>query len=241
MRYAFISDIHANLEALQTALDDIQSRSVDEVYCLGDIINYGANPNECLKRVRESARQVIQGNHEAALVSDAVADSFNPFAKTAIYWTRERLAETDRRALSKLPFVFEKNDWVITHSTLESPEDFDYLFDPADALRSFKHMHASVCFYGHTHVPILFSEKSYYPSRPSVGRLLLSREDRYIINVGSVGQPRDRDPRLAYLIFDDDRYEIEWVRLAYDWNLTARKIREAGLPYFLADRLGAGV
>ncbi|MBI4431593.1 MAG: metallophosphoesterase family protein [Candidatus Omnitrophica bacterium] len=240
MRTALISDIHANLEALETALANIRTRGIDTIFCLGDIINYGANPNECLSLTRRVSKAIIRGNHESALVSDKVAATFNPYARRAILWTRDQLDAEDRRILSSLPLIHIEKEWMMVHGTLEAPEEFEYLYDPADALRNFPYMSAPVCFYGHTHVPMLFSQKGRRALHLTAGKYPLEREDRYLINVGSIGQPRDHDPRLAYLVYDADEFSVELVRLNYDFKTTAAKIREAGLPIFLADRLGYG-
>lgn len=241
MRHALISDIHANLEALEVALNDIRAKSIERIYCLGDVVNYGANPNECLKLVRDAAPVIIRGNHEAALVSEEIASTFNPYARDALEWTREQLPEEDRRSLSRLPLTYAQGEWMLVHGTVEQPENFDYLFDAADASRNFRHFSGCrICFFGHTHVPLLFSEKNRQAFHLSPGKVELAREDRYIINVGSVGQPRDLDPRLGYMIFDDEDFSIEFVRLFYDYKVAARKILKMGLPSFLADRLGVG-
>ncbi len=240
MRLALISDIHANLEALETALADIRARAIENIVCLGDIINYGANPNECLNRVRQVVKIIIQGNHEAALVSDRVASTFNPNAFQAILWTRNQISEEDRRILSSLPFTHAEKDWTVVHGTLEMPEGFEYLFDPADALRNFPYMTTPVCFYGHTHMPMLFSQKDRHALHLTAGKYPLSRESRYLINVGSIGQPRDHDPRLGYMIFDAEEFSVELVRLNYDIDAAAGKIKKAGLPNFLAERLRHG-
>ena len=240
MRIALISDIHANLEALETALADIDAKAIKHIVCLGDIINYGANPNECLNRVRQVSKIIIQGNHEAALMSDRIASTFNPNALQAILWTRRQISEEDRCIFSSLPFTHAEKDWTVVHGMLETPEEFEYLFDPADALRNFPLMNTPVCFYGHTHMPMLFSQKDKRSLHLAAGKYPLSRENRYIINVGSIGQPRDHDPRLGYMIFDAEEFSIELVRLNYDIDTAAGKIRKAGLPTFLAERLRRG-
>lgn len=240
MRIALISDIHANLEALETALADIHAKAIERIVCLGDIINYGANPNECLNTIRRAVKIIIQGNHEAALISDRMAATFNPNAFQAILWTRKQISEEDRRILSSLPFTHAEKDWAIVHGTPEAPEEFEYLFDPADALRNFPYMTTPVCFYGHTHVPMLFSQNDRSTLHLMVGKYPLSRENRYLINVGSIGQPRDHDSRLGYMIFDEDEFSVELVRLNYDIETAAGKIKKAGLPVFLAERLGRG-
>ncbi len=240
MRLALISDIHANLEALETALTDIRAKAIENIACLGDIINYGANPNECLNMTRRVAKIIIQGNHEAALASDRVASTFNPNAFQAILWTRKQISEEDRRILSSLPFTHVAEEYMLVHGTLETPEEFEYLFDPADALRNFPYMTAPVCFYGHTHTPMLFSQKDRRALHLTAGKYPLSRENRYMINVGSIGQPRDHDPRLGYMIFDAAAFSVELVRLNYDIDTAAGKIKKAGLPTFLAERLRCG-
>lgn len=240
MRTAFISDIHGNLEALETALHDIKSRDIEDLYCLGDVVNYGANPNECLNITRSVVKALVRGNHEAGLTSDRIASTFNPYAKQAIFWTREQMSEDDRQILASLPLTHVEKEWMMVHATIETPEEFEYLYDPADAFRNYPYMNVPVCFYGHTHVPMLFSQRDRRALHLTAGKYYLSREDRQLVNVGSIGQPRDHDPRLAYMIFDTNEFSIELIRLNYDIKTAADKIRKAGLPGFLAERLGYG-
>ena len=240
MRYALISDIHANLEALTVALADIRKRSIDQIVCLGDVTNYGADPVPCLKRIREAASAILLGNHEVALLSDEMADLFNPYAREALLWTREQLSTEDKHWLATRPLTMMKDDWMAVHATPETPDAFEYLFDMADALRNFRSMEAPICFYGHTHVPLLFAEYDSQAVRLPARNYALDRTRRYIINVGSVGQPRDGDPRLAYTVFDEETWEVELVRLSYDVKAAQRKIENQGLPSMLAERLAYG-
>ena len=237
MKVAILSDIHANWEALQAAAEDADSRSVGEYYVLGDTVGYGANPNECLNWVFENASVSLMGNHEKAVLDSDLRDKFNPYAREAIDWTAKELDLKYVKEIPLLPYTKEYRDLTIAHASLHDPEEFPYIFTYEDAESTFDKMKTDICFVGHTHVPCMFCELQRSAENLSPGKFPLQKGSRYILNPGSVGQPRDFDSRLSYGVFDTENYLFEIVRLEYDKQKAATKIRKAGLPAFLADRL----
>ncbi len=229
MRFALISDIHGNLEALTVALEAIDKRGVDSIVCLGDIVGYGADPVECLDIVRAKASTVILGNHDAAAIGSEDLAYFNDKARSAALWTQAVLSAKDKDYLRTLPLLYLDKDLHFVHGTPLYPEDWNYIFTAYDTQGQYEAIQGEVCFVGHSHVPGDFKEK-----RDDTGT------GKRIINVGSVGQPRDRDPRLCCAIYDTESKEVEFVREEYDIKSAAAKIRKAGLPVFLAERLEWG-
>ncbi len=233
MRYAIISDIHANLEALTTALVYIDSSNIDEVICLGDIVGYGASPNECIDIIRERCEKVILGNHDIACVDLIHTGDMTANARKAAFWTHDRLTPSSREYLEHLPLRIDHETFTLVHAFPYRPGNWDYLMSRFQAEIAFHHFDTHLCFIGHTHVPAIYdsedSEKGVYSN------------GKHIINVGSIGQPRDGDPRLSFGLLDTANWSYENVRLAYPVELAAEKIRHAGLPDLLADRLFTGL
>jgi len=244
MPYAIISDIHANLEALDVVLADIVARRPDAVVCLGDFVGYGPDPVPCVDRVRPLLRAAVVGNHDVAALEtqDAVAAKFNPFAYEAVVWTRRQLTEPVRGYLEGLPRRATPDGFLCVHGSVRDPIE-EYIFDIATARASFDAAPFVLCLVGHTHVPAVFTQAGEAvigePLLP--GRSLQLQSDRrYIINAGSVGQPRDGDPRAAYLWLDTDEHIATLVRLEYPVARTQEKMMAAGLPAMLAERLAYG-
>lgn len=239
MRYGIIGDIHSNLEALGTVLTALDTEDLDKTICVGDIVGYGACPSECLARIRELDIPSVAGNHDYAAVDKTSIEYFNPDARSATLWTREHLSSEDKDFLAALPLTMEFDDFVIAHGTLHSPELFDYIQTVYDAHLSFQVLEKSTCFLGHSHVPITFFDDdpiSYF-MEPEIP---LSESEKLLVNVGSVGQPRDQDPRAAYAVYDTDE-QVIWIRrLEYDIQSAAEKILQAGLPKMNAERLAHG-
>ncbi len=233
MKYAMISDIHSNLEALQKAFEIIDNEKIDEVICLGDIVGYGANPNECVDLVRSRCSTIILGNHDAAVLNPLQSNDFNPIASKALQWTSEHFTDASRALLFSLPMVERKGDILFVHSSPSSPELWDYIFDTEDAASAIQNFDQRICFIGHTHIPGIFSRNGRVKS--------ITREERFLINVGSIGQPRDRNPMLAFGIFDSSTWEYRLVRSEYDIQQAAEKIYKAGLPQELGVRLMFGM
>lgn len=232
MKIAFISDIHGNIEALTTALQSIEKRKVDRIACLGDIVGYGANPSDCLKLVRQHTDKIILGNHDAAAVGKESLYFFNDYARQAALWTRNTLDEEEKEFLEALPMEISEDGLHFVHGTPRSPQSWNYIFSHYDVTFEFAAIKGHTCFVGHSHVPGDYHEKD--------AKLGNQGKDRRIINVGSVGQPRDRDPRLCFALYDTESKELELVREEYDIASAAKKIRKAGLPEFLAERLEHG-
>jgi len=239
MRYAILGDVHANLEALTAVLKDAEEQGVTHYACVGDVVGYNANPRECVEKIQELGCVTVRGNHDHYCSHDENLNGFHPLAADAVDWTRRKLSPEMRDYLRDLKLVSYLETFTLVHSTLDMPEMWGYVFDKLEAEANFNYQTTSVCFFGHTHVPLAFEKTDnvrgglYTKIRVSVGK-------KYFINVGSVGQPRDGDPRAAYAIFDLMKNEIELRRVAYDFRITQQKILDAGLPGRVAARLAVG-
>lgn len=233
MRVAIISDIHSNLEGLTKALEIIDAKSIDEIICLGDVIGYGANPNECIDIARERCSIILRGNHEDAIANPELTNYFTDNARSAIEWTRKKLADQNYDFICSLPISCNKHGFLFVHSSPCNPEQWEYLVNSYKAVTAFNCFENPICFIGHTHSPAIYSLKG--------GADKIIKDNRYIINVGSVGQPRDRNPELSFGIFDTNAWTYENVRSAYDVQTASKKILESDLPPQLAHRLFFGV
>lgn len=248
MRIVVVSDIHGNLEALDAVLSDAARNGYDHLVCLGDVVGYGADPQACADKIREVVSKdepgrgmIVRGNHDDA-ASGGGDEYFNPNARMAVRWTREQLDAETIDWLAQLPMTLVFQELFLVHSSPYRPRDWDYVTTREDALMAFKSFGQQIALIGHSHVPF----------HVSIGRdlaglelhagehLALDDSRRYLSNVGSVGQPRDGDPRASYVIVDSGIRCIERIRVAYPIDTAAGKIREAGLPEFLADRLLKG-
>ena len=232
MKIGLISDIHGNLEALTTAMRSLEERQVDRLYCLGDVVGYGANPRECLDLVRVKAEILLLGNHDAAAAGIESLEYFNHYAREAATWTQRILSLEQRQFLGGLPYEEIRGPMHLVHSAPARPQEWDYLLSALDASGQFSFIKGLDCFVGHSHVP-----GEYWEGLADGGR---EKAGRRIINVGSVGQPRDGDPRLCFVIYDEESREVQFIREEYDIENASRKILEAGLPSFLAQRLFFG-
>ena len=239
MRYAIFSDLHANLEATETVLADARDRECTQFVCLGDVVGYNANPHECVELVRALDCPTVMGNHDEQASLDASSRGFNPLAEEAITWTRDHLTDADKQWLAELRMTRQVRDFTIVHATLDTPKQWGYIFKNLDASASFTYQHTAVCFFGHTHVAGAFVRDDGV-QRLRVDHLTIEPAKKYLINTGSVGQPRDGDWRAAYCIYDTEKNSVEQRRLKYDVATAQRKIIEAGLPRMLADRLELG-
>lgn len=239
MKYAILGDIHGNLEALNAVLEDAGKQKVTHYVCLGDLVGYNANPVECLESVQNLNCPIVRGNHDHYCAVDENLDGFHPLAADVVDWTRKQLSEDQRAFLRSLRYVARVETFTIVHATLDTPEMWGYVFDKLEAEASFNYQTTSLCFFGHTHVPLAF-EKSDRVRAGLYSKIKLTLGKKYFINAGSVGQPRDGDPRAAYLTFDLISNEIELHRVPYDFRITQRKILEAGLPNRVAARLAVG-
>ena len=238
--------MHGNLEALTAVLADAAAAGAHAVLSLGDLVGYGADPVACVERVGELAVAAVAGNHEHGALGLMSLEWFNPVAKAAALWTRARLDDDHGRYLEALPLKRTFEEATLVHASPRQPEEWDYLISAEDGFEVFGHFQTRLCFVGHSHRPDVWSLGSSGPEHGGLrgtqpGTVRLEDGRRYIINAGSVGQPRDRDPRAAYAIWDRDERSVTIRRVAYDHRLAARKILGAGLPRPLADRLAHGV
>jgi predicted phosphodiesterase len=239
MRIAILSDLHANLEATEAVLADARERDCTDFICLGDVVGYNANPHECLEIVQKMNCPVVMGNHDEQAAQAESSRGFNALAEAAINWTREHLTNEDKEWLRALPMTQQVRDFTIVHATLDTPEQWGYVFNSLDAVASFTYQQTTVCFFGHTHVAGAFVRDDSV-KKVKVEQLAIEEAKRYFINVGSVGQPRDGDWRAAYCIYHVDKNVVEQRRIKYDLATAQKKIIQAGLPRLLADRLELG-
>ncbi len=239
MRIAIFSDLHANLEATQAILADAQQKECTHYVCLGDLVGYNANPHECVELVRKMDCPVVKGNHDEQACLHESSRDFNDLAERAINWTRANLTPEDKQWLSDLRLTRQVRDFTIVHATLDTPGEWGYVFNNLDAVASFTYQHTTVCFFGHTHVAGAFVRDDGV-KRVKTEQLMVEPGRKYFINTGSVGQPRDGDPRAAYCIYHTDRSAVEQRRIRYDLPKAQRKIIAAGLPRLLAERLELG-
>lgn len=240
MRYAIISDIHGNLEAFESVLKTIKREGYDLLLCLGDLVGYGPNPNECCQLMRETGGIVVAGNHDWAAVGRTGIEYFNTFARLAIRWTSKVLNEENRVYLKGLPLIWTEGDLLLVHSSPSEPSLWNYVLSPHEAWQEFRTFSERVCLIGHSHQPTVFFQKGEYCQQRQFDDLNLVPNLRYILNVGSVGQPRDGDPRAAACIYDSKRNLVDLKRFAYDVRKTQEKMVKVKLPVYLADRLGLG-
>lgn len=240
MRFAIFSDLHSNLEATEAVLADARAHDCTDFVCLGDLVGYNANPHECIDLVRSLDCPVVKGNHDEQASLAVSSRDFNELAEQAISWTRAHLDKEDQQWLLDLRLLRQVRDFTIVHATLDTPGEWGYIFNNLDAAASFTYQHTPLCFFGHTHVASAFVKDDRGIDRLRVQQLTIEPGKKYFINTGSVGQPRDGDPRAAYCIYDPERQIVEQRRLRYDLPTTQKKIIKAGLPRLLAERLELG-
>jgi len=239
MKFAILADIHGNLEALQAVLEDARKQGCTHYACIGDVVGYGANPKECLDIIRSMGMPCVKGNHDEYCSIEEDAEGFNPLAAEAVMWTRQQLSEEDRQWLRDLRYVRMVTNFTIVHATLDAPQRWGYVFDKLAAAASFPYQNTPVCFFGHTHVPVAFVRDSMVRGG-TYSKFKIEPGKKYFINVGAVGQPRDGNPKAAYVVYDVDEGTVELRRLDYDIATAQKKIRAAGLPERLAERLAYG-
>ena len=245
MLLALFSDIHANREAFSACLDFAKAHGAERIICLGDYVGYGADPEWAVDTVMDlvdNGALAVRGNHDSAVA--IASESMNAEAQAAIEWTRVQLSAPQRRFLAQLPLALEEQDRLYVHSEASSPAKWRYVLSIADAGRSLMATAAQVTFCGHVHKPALYSISvtgkmtSFVPTSGVTVQLLPGR--RWLTILGSVGQPRDGDPAASFAMFDTSSREITWCRVPYDVDAAARRIRDNGLPPWLADRLSVG-
>lgn len=240
MRYAILSDVHSNIEALEAVLRNVDKRKVKEVLFLGDAVGYGPNPNECIELLMARCKILLAGNHDWGVLGLTDINYFNEYARAAIEWTKQVITEGNRKTLRSLPVKNESNkeDMTLVHSTPKEPEEWHYLLTLWDAEINFHYFDNKFCFLGHSHYPFVIEK---LPSGELVAykeAAVMGKTERYIMSVGSVGQPRDGDPRACYAIVNDEKMEI--IRVPYDIEAVQKKMIKEGLPLFLSERLSRG-
>ncbi|CAN5514855.1 metallophosphoesterase family protein [soil metagenome] len=239
MRFAIFGDIHANLHALEIVLADAKEQRCTHYVCMGDVVGYNAFPKQCLNLVRDLECPVVKGNHDeqASMLGDQ--EGFNALAEEAMNWTREQLAPDEKEWLRALRMQRQVRDFTIVHATLDTPHKWGYVFNQLDAAASFSYQNTSVCFIGHTHSPKAYVRDGSVRTL-ALDVLSLQQGKKYLVNVGSVGQPRDGDWRAAYCVYDTASSEVNLRRLEYDLPGAQAAILAAGLPRKLAERLAVG-
>jgi len=240
MRYGIFSDVHSNLEAFEAVLDAYKKEKIDQYIFAGDIVGYGANPKECIKLLREINPQAVCGNHDWGAAEKTPLDYFNDYARQALIWTRDILDEAEIRYLADLKLIYKDNDLTVAHASLDDPQAFEYILDLQTARKSLEILETPLGIVGHSHVPFILVEEEGYPRALKEYKVKLQEGKKYLVNCGSVGQPRDLDPRAAYCVYDTQDKTIEIKRLEYDIKTAQEKILDAGLPKNLAYRLGQG-
>jgi diadenosine tetraphosphatase ApaH/serine/threonine PP2A family protein phosphatase len=243
LKIGIFSDIHSNLEALETALAFLQAEGVNEYLCLGDIVGYGASPEECINRIRELPGVAVAGNHDYGAVDKTPIESFNDAAQQAIRWTRHAISANSKRYLESLPLAEVRHGLRLVHSAPSSPGDWDYIMTQSDITYELETFSESVCLVGHSHTPFVASKHNARAQPQTIHELeftLPNHASKFLINAGSIGQPRDGDPRLCLLVYDSHSQRMRIHRLDYDIETAQRKIRAAGLPEILATRLSLG-
>jgi predicted phosphodiesterase len=238
--YAILGDIHSNWEALEAVLADAREQGVTKFVCVGDIVGYNADPVKCLACVREECSHVVRGNHDHYVAHDECLEDFHPLAANVIDWTRSCLSDEEVQYLRGLRLTQMVEGVTLVHSTLDMPEKWGYVFDTLEAEANFNYQTSAVCFHGHTHVPVVFERTQRVRMRRDFESFSVTLGAKYFINVGSVGQPRDGDPRASYVIYDPRKRAGVLRRVVYDFATTQAKIRDVGLPERLASRLESG-
>jgi diadenosine tetraphosphatase ApaH/serine/threonine PP2A family protein phosphatase len=240
MRYLIISDIHSNLAAFEAVLAD--AGSFDKVWCLGDVVGYGPDPNECVEQLRALPHVCVVGNHDWAALGKMDTEDFNPDAKRACLWTREQLSPSNLEYLETLPKSLVEEGFTLVHGSPRHPI-WEYILHTPTAKANFEYFDTRFCFVGHTHIPVIYRD---HPNQacdtltPSLDDPLVLGEERLIINPGSVGQPRDGDPRASYAILDSAEHTLEFRRIPYPIEITQARMVDKSLPVRLIIRLAYG-
>ncbi len=240
MRYGIFSDVHNNLEAFETALKFYKKERIDKFIFNGDIIGYCANPKECISLLESLKPVCVVGNHDWAVIGRFDLNYFNNYAKEALLWTRNVLSGQELDYLKTFVLTYREGDFVCVHGSLESPAEFNYIIHAEDARRNFAQLDKKILFIGHSHRTESFCLKEDKLSYSKEEMIKIKPKCKYIINEGSIGQPRDRDPRLSVCIYDSDDKVVKLKRLEYNIKKAADKILNKGLPNILATRLFQG-
>ena len=241
MLYGICSDIHSNATAFKAVLESMRDNGVERKVCLGDIVGYGVDTDECVDLVRENMDFCFIGNHDSVAVKNESSEGFNPYAKQAIEWTQKHLSKDSIAYIRSLPYIFEENDICFVHASPLSPADWVYVTDLEDALNAFDHFSERYCFVGHTHSPVIIASRPLaIPKILDEYEYVIANTERLLVNVGSVGQPRDRDPRACWCLLDTETKCVRLIRVDYDIRETQNRMKKQGMPSFLIDRLSVG-
>lgn len=240
MRWGIFSDIHGNLEALDEALSAFAKERIDKYLCLGDIVGYGADPGKCIAQIKRLNPVTIAGNHDWAAVNLFDTTYFNPHARAAVLWTSENINYEDKEFLKSLELIYQQDEITLVHGDLCNPEQFEYILDTFSAKKSFQLLKTKICFIGHSHAPGTFIKEGENCVFTFQTEIRLKAAQTYIVNAGSVGQPRDGNPQASYIIYDSEKGQLEIKRVDYDIKKAQDKIIKAGLPRILAERLSFG-
>ncbi|MBN1476531.1 metallophosphoesterase family protein [Candidatus Sumerlaeota bacterium] len=239
-RVGVISDIHGNLEALEAVLTSFAEARVDRIFCCGDVVGYGASPNECIELLRRREIPTVLGNHDAAVLNDDELVFFNEMARDAALWTRGVLTEESRRWLSSLPMTISRYGSLFVHASPTDPAEWNYVLTYGEARRAFKAIEEPLCFLGHSHQPFFITLRFGEIDHIREDVMTLGENTSHLVNVGSVGQPRDRDPRASSVIWDLAQGTITLNRVEYDVARAQQKIRMISGHATLAERLARG-
>lgn len=241
MIYLIISDVHSNWESLQKFIELSQSIKHDKKVCLGDIVGYNADPNPCVEWIRDHVDIVLAGNHDYGVLKKIDISYFNLPARAACLWTRTALTKKNSEFLNSLTNAKEQDGITWVHASPFEPDEWHYVNNQYDAEANFPHFSTPCCFLGHSHKPVILELRPDSKIEPIFDSIYSLKADcRYIVNVGSLGQPRDGNPDPAFAIFDSEAHTVEIRRFSYDIALTQEKIKSQGLPSILAERLDAG-
>ncbi len=232
MKIAIVADIHSNLPALTQVLASAEKAGVEQVYCAGDLVGYGPFPNESIDLIRSACSGVVAGNHDAALAGKVGLDRFNRAGAKALRWTKKMITPANADYLRQLPMRIVREEFTLVHASPADPDSWEYVLSAAEAQEAFGAFSTRLCFMGHSHVPLIIGEDMSFNA--------FRKDCRFLVNVGSVGQPRDGDPRAAFGLLDTVEWTYELVRVEYDVQKTAAATVEAGLPAALARRLLTG-
>ncbi len=241
MRYGIFADVHSNLEALDAVIKAYKDEKIDQYFCLGDVVGYGVNPCECIENVKSLSAVTVAGNHDWATVNLLSLANFRFEAAEAIHWTRRQIKAGEKDFLESLKLTYKNADFSLAHGTLDNPKDFNYMNNGYTAWESLRLLETKVGFVGHSHVAGIFSKISDDVVYRQDDLLELAENGKYIVNVGSVGQPRDGNPQAAFCIYDTEQKKVFIKRVKYDVDKTRQKIIDSGLPRSLGDRLMLGM
>lgn len=239
-RVGIFSDIHSNIHALEAVLGVLDEENVDHLFCCGDVVGYGAFPNECCQILRDRNCPVIAGNHDHAVLGLTDISYFNDVAKQAVLWTRKVLSRENEEFLRSLPLTHKAGNMFFVHSSPDQPEEWNYILTMGEARANFHYFNEQFCFIGHSHQPFIIINNNEDISCPETPEIQILDTRRYLINAGSVGQPRDRNPNACYILVDLDRKILQIKRIPYSIKEAQDAILSSGLSQELAERLAYG-